>query len=289
MNDAPNWFEFKNSAEGDQAAEILIYDEIGRYGTNAKAFLEKLNAIKAKVINLRIHSPGGGISEGTAIYNALKRHPARVITHIDGLAASMAGVVALAGDEVHMAANALFMIHNPWGVTVGDEHDHQHTTGLLGKFKDIILGAYQTKTKLPRAQLSKIMDAETWLTAKEAEKLGFVDKITGAVRAFASIGGDFNLSKFQNVPVAVASHQGGFDKVRTAIAKQPEIAALMRDRGAAEAAAESWAALSPVERAEAIADDVDAPVLSPLERVAAGFRKQPAVAAAIAQHEDPGA
>jgi ATP-dependent Clp endopeptidase proteolytic subunit ClpP len=192
------WYEIKNA--GNEEAEVHIYGEIGTFGITAKAFIDSLNAVKAKRINLRVNSVGGGIFEGTAIYNAIKRHAAHVTTHIDGLAASMAGVVALAGDEVRMASNAMFMVHNPWALRVGDAEDMARAADLLDKLKSNLLDVYEAKTRRPREELSAFMDDETWFTAEQAKAVGFIDVIAPEVRVAACVGSDFDLRCFQHTP-----------------------------------------------------------------------------------------
>src|SRR5574340_334392 len=115
------WFEIKNKAE---KAEVWIYEMIGKdfwtgEGLTAKDFQKELSEIKASQIDLHINSPGGDVFDGVTIHNLLKQHPAKVTTYIDGLAASIASVIALAGDKVIMAENALYMMHNPTGMGMG--------------------------------------------------------------------------------------------------------------------------------------------------------------------------
>ena len=114
-----SWFQMKAASE--TSADIYIYDEIGMWGISARRFTESLIALgNINHINLHIHSPGGEVFEGIAIYNQLKNHNATITVYIDGLAASMASVIAMVGDEVIMPTNAMLMIHKPWGVSAGD-------------------------------------------------------------------------------------------------------------------------------------------------------------------------
>ena len=192
------------AAADESETEILLYDEIGFFGVTAKEFALELQAITAKTIHLRINSPGGDVFDGVAIHNAVRAHPARVIVHVDGLAASIASVIALAGDEVRMATNAFFMIHNPWGFTVGDSDAHRHTAGLLDKVADMIVDTYRAKTDEARRQIEEWMRAETWFTAAEAETAGFVDGIDGAAPEDAAAA-QFDLSVFSRVPATLAA------------------------------------------------------------------------------------
>ena len=173
------------AAEDNSSAEISIYDAIGGYDVNAKQFVDELKEIDAEVINLRINSPGGSVIDGNAMFNALQRHPAKVVTHIDGLAASMASVLAMAGDEVHMADNALLMIHNPWTMSIGDAGELRADAELLDKMSASILSAYG-RSQYEAEEIKDLMDAETWFTAQEAFDAGLVDHIETGLRAAAS-------------------------------------------------------------------------------------------------------
>lgn len=180
-----SWFNIA-VAEDSTEAEISIYDSIGGYEINAKNFADQLKALEVDTIHLRINSPGGSVIDGTAIFNALQRHSATVITHIDGLAASMASVIAMAGDEVRMADNALLMIHNPWTMSIGDADELRKDADLLDKMRDIILSSY-ARSQYEPDELKDLMDAETWFTAKEALDAGFIDAIETGLKAAAEL------------------------------------------------------------------------------------------------------
>jgi ATP-dependent protease ClpP protease subunit len=173
------------AAEDNSSAEISIYDAIGGYDVNAKQFVDELKEINAEVINLRINSPGGSVIDGNAMFNALQRHPAKVVTHIDGLAASMASVLAMSGDEVRMADNALLMIHNPWTMSIGDADELRADADLLDKMSASILSAYG-RSQYEADELKALMDEETWFSAEEALAAGFVDHVDSGLRAAAS-------------------------------------------------------------------------------------------------------
>lgn len=193
------WYEIK--AKGDDTAEVWIYDEIGMWGISAKEFNNDLNKVTASKINLRINSPGGSVFDGTAIFNALKRHKAEVTTYIDGIAASIASVIALAGDKVVIADNALFMIHNPWAMAIGDANEMRKTAEILDKTRDSIMAAYSAKTGMSEAELMSLMDAETWYNAGEAKDAGFVDEIEGQADMAACASFDFKKLGFSRVPM----------------------------------------------------------------------------------------
>ena len=171
----------------DTEATIYLYDEVGGYGSGSKDFLSALSQLDGVHIHLRINSPGGSVIEGTAIYNAFKRHKGGLTVHIDALAASMASVIAMAGDKVYIADNALIMIHNPWTMSMGDSEELRKQADLLDKLKGALITAYEKKTGLSREELEEMMDKETWLDAVEAVALGFADGIEEGSKAEAKV------------------------------------------------------------------------------------------------------
>ncbi|WKJ91631.1 Clp protease ClpP [Methylomonas montana] len=154
-------------------ADLYLYDGIGP--GSAKNLIDGLNKIKGSVV-LRINSGGGSVFEGLAIYNAIQRR-GQVTVKIDGLAASIASLIAMAGNRTEMAENALLMIHNPWSDTSGDSADLRKQAELLDKAKTSMLSAYAGRTGKPEAEISQIMDAETWFTAEEALQHKLIDAI----------------------------------------------------------------------------------------------------------------
>lgn len=206
MDTKNKWFAMsrKTDAQGKKSseAEISIDDNIGGWGITAKDFINALKALgDVETINLRVQSGGGSIVEGNSIYNALKQHSARIVTHIDSMAASMGSVIAMAGDEVHMAANGLFMIHNPWTGTVGDAEQLRKDADLLDKMGNNIRNSY-ARSNLSAEELQTAMDATTYYTAEEALEAGFIDSISDANLAAASIGDMETLKNFENLPQA---------------------------------------------------------------------------------------
>jgi ATP-dependent protease ClpP protease subunit/predicted RNA-binding Zn-ribbon protein involved in translation (DUF1610 family) len=179
-----SWFEIKNKADSDKA-EIWIYEEIGEnpwgFGDSigAKQFQKDLSAIKASQIDLHINSPGGNVFDGNTIYNLLKQHPAKVTTYIDGLAASIASVIALAGDHIIMAENGMFMIHKPLAMTIGDEDVHEETAQALRKIKGTIVRVYKSRTGKSDEEIEGLLKPPSWLDSDQALELGFVDEISG--------------------------------------------------------------------------------------------------------------
>jgi ATP-dependent Clp endopeptidase proteolytic subunit ClpP len=180
-----HWYAIQQTEDGE--AEVSIYDEIGFGGVTAKSFLAELKKLSGQRVHLRINSVGGSVVEGAAIYNALRRHKGGLVVHIDALAASMASVIAMAGDETLIADNALVMIHNPWGMTMGDADELRKEADILDKLKATLVNAYVRKTGMEAEQVAQMMDDETWLDATEAVALGFADAIEDGIEAAASI------------------------------------------------------------------------------------------------------
>ena len=141
-----------------------------------KAFREELNAGRGDVV-IWINSPGGDCVAAAQIYNMLMDYPGNVSVKIDGIAASAASVIAMAGTQVLMSPTALMMIHNPLTVAIGDSEEMQKAIDMLSEVKESIINAYEIKTSLSRAKLSHLMDAETWMSAKKAIELGFADDL----------------------------------------------------------------------------------------------------------------
>jgi ATP-dependent Clp endopeptidase proteolytic subunit ClpP len=194
------WYALSARAEIRQT-EISIFDEIGYYGVSAKQFIGDLKRVPADhEIVLKIHSPGGEVFDGNAIFNALKRHPGGVTVQIEGLAASMATVISLAGAPVKMAANGFYMIHNPWGVAMGDADEMRDQAALLEKIREGMIAAYASKSGQEPEQIAAWMDAETWFSAEEAQAAGFVDEVTDSLAIAASANKFSRLGKFRNAP-----------------------------------------------------------------------------------------
>ena len=206
---AQKWYAFKSSDQSGEV-ELSLYDEIGAFGIGAKQFIAELKEYKGQHVHLRINSPGGEIVEGSAIYNALSRHEGGLTVHIDALAASMASVIAMSGDPVYMADNALLMIHNPWTLAAGEAKDLRKQADLLDTMKSNLIRAYQKKSGMEEKAISKLMDEETWLDAVEAVALGFVDAIEDGIPAAASAKemrarfDNFAKAKMQNTVISEA-------------------------------------------------------------------------------------
>ncbi len=194
--------KFFNLKKFSNKAEIRISGTIGscwfdEYSANN--FLDELNNLgDVEEIILRINSPGGAVYEGVEIYNRLIAHPAKVTVHIDGLAASIASVIAMAGDEIIMPETSMMMIHDPWTIAMGDSNELRKTAEILDKIKVGVLSAYRNKTGLDDLEISELMTAETWLTAEEAVNKKFADAYE--VNAELENSARFVASAFKRIP-----------------------------------------------------------------------------------------
>ena len=196
MTTNPTFYALEKS--GDNETTVTLYDEIGAFGAGSKQFLGDIGKLSGQHIHLRINSPGGSVVEGTAIYNALRRHKGGVTVHIDALAASMASVIAMAGAPVLIADNALLMIHNPWTVSMGGSEDLRKEADLLDMLKVNLRNAYVRKTGLGETEIQDMMDKETWLDAVDAVALGFADAIEEGVAAAATATPENLRARFDN-------------------------------------------------------------------------------------------
>jgi ATP-dependent Clp protease, proteolytic subunit ClpP len=192
-------------------AELTLYGDIGDSfweDISAKRLVQELETLDVENITLNISSNGGGATAAIAIANALKRHKARVIANIDGIAASAATIITSACDIVRMPKNALFMIHNPWTIAMGEEKDFEKMAETLSKVKNSIIETYIDKTGMNKEKLSELMDKESWFNANEAKEYGFVDEITDNTdmeiieNKILSHGMVFNMTKFKNFKIS---------------------------------------------------------------------------------------
>jgi ATP-dependent Clp protease protease subunit len=194
---------FSIEARSD-VTEISLYDEIGRWGVSAKMFRAALDQIDTKNIVLNINSPGGDVFDGIAIFNDLVAHPASVVVRVNGLAASAASLIAMAGDEIEIAENAFFMIHNAWSVAIGDTRELAARAKLLKTIDGKLAETYASRTGQDAADLRQQMDDETWLTADDAVEQGFADKLIATEDEDAEARASFDLAPFKNVPRALS-------------------------------------------------------------------------------------
>jgi ATP-dependent protease ClpP protease subunit len=196
---------YKIKAKGDKAAEISIYGDIGESWWNdesvtARQFVKDIAALDVDNLTVRINSYGGAVSDGIAIYNALKRHKASITVAIDGVAVSIASLIAMAGDTVEMAENALMMIHAPWSYTSGNANDMRKAADVLDTFAAAMSTSYANKTgKSKDDVMSWLTDGEDhWFTAAEAQAENLVDTIVDAQLVAAQ----FDMNRFKTIPAA---------------------------------------------------------------------------------------
>lgn len=183
------FWNFIKNEENDQEVELRIEGEIvsdddawiyewfGIPAATPNAFRKALAEHRGKNITVWIDSWGGDVFAAAGMYNALKEHKGRVTTKVDGKAVSAGSVIAMAGDELLMSPVSIMMIHNPWMRTIGEAKDMMHAADVLNEVKETILNAYEAKTGRTRAEISRMMDNETWMSAKTALAEGFADGI----------------------------------------------------------------------------------------------------------------
>ncbi len=221
-----SWYSI--SAKDMGPVEVFIYDEIGGFGISATDFVKDLRMHKGKDVSLRLNTPGGDVFGGQIIYNALKEHGGKVTTYIDGVAASIGSVIALAGDTVKMADNAFFMIHNPFAILAGDADELRKKANLLDKIKGTMANTYADKSGKDLDTINTWMNDETWFTAVEAKDAGFCDEISGEAKVAAC----FDLSIYAHTPQKLMSE---FELMATFVPPKPkdarELEHALRDVG----------------------------------------------------------
>jgi ATP-dependent protease ClpP protease subunit len=268
----PKWYDIKALAE-PRSAEIYIYGNIGdkwdENGVIAADLVRELAALDADTLTLRINSYGGSVPDGLAIYNALKRHKASIDVQVDGVAISCAGYIAMAGDTITMAENAMLMIHAPWGVAMGNAADLREQADMLDKYAAAMATSYASKSGKPaEACLALLSDGKDhWFTAAEAQAEGFADHVGPAVQVAASIAKSYDLSRFLT-PVAAATPQQETSTMSDALQAAP--AAFARTK---EMNTEILAFFRPFASREGVADLQTAILADPTITVEAASSK----------------
>lgn len=193
--DAPSdvlakWAEhpFAAAPDADADATISIFDVIGEDGwtgggVTAKRISAALRSIGNRDVIVRINSPGGDMFEGIAIYNLLRTHPAKVTVEVLGWAASAASIIAMAGDVIRMGLGSFMMVHNAWGLVIGNRHDLREAASLFEQFDAALADIYEARTGMARAEIERLMDAGTFMTAAQAVEYGFADAVDDGVAA----------------------------------------------------------------------------------------------------------
>lgn len=223
-----DWYKLSNLANGE--AELYIYDEIGYFGVTASDLVTQLAAVSAPTINVRLNSPGGDVFDGIAILNALRAHPATVNVTIDSLAASIASVIAMAGDTVTVQPGGQMMIHNAQGICIGDSADMRSLADLLDKQNANIAAIYAARAGGTADDWLSAMAAETWYSDQEAVDAGLADQVGtfGSTNSNTdSVSGTWDLSVFSYAgrdkapapvtPTRIAASASTADEVRKAL------------------------------------------------------------------------
>ena len=187
------WYKIQNNSS--EIADVYLFNDIGTFGITAQNFIDEIKEYDNQELNIHINSLGGEVFEGMAIYSVIQRRKAKTTVYIEGIAASIASVVALAADEVVMSENSLLMIHNAWGGSQGDAKDMRKQADVLDKITNEIAEVYVKKTQIPYNEIIRMMNEETWLTAEEAVALRFVDSISEPIKVAAK----YDVSKYKNI------------------------------------------------------------------------------------------
>lgn len=261
--ESKRWFNIANAT--DDEADIYIYDEISGspwYGTGANDLVEALEDVTAKTLNVHLNSPGGSVFEGFAIYSIFvayaEKHNAKINVKIDGWAASIASVIAMAGDHIAIGEHASFMIHSPWSWVIGDAEEMRAEADVLDDLEETIIDIYVARTDGDRDEIKAWVKNETWFKGQKAVDAGFADEVVSLKR---KKDGDA-----EDKAKPAASHDAAYfkaifpnmpDDVREALVKQPvasgeknkplpkdkrELAACLREIGFSRDAADSIAA-----------------------------------------------
>lgn len=177
------------AAEADQPNVISIYDAIGfdpwsdGGGFTAKRAAAALRSIGDAPVTVKINSPGGDMFEGIAIYNLFREHPAKVSVEVMGIAASAASIIAMAGDEIAMGLGSFLMIHNAWGLVIGNKADFGAAADVFGQFDSALTDIYEARSGAKRKEIEAMMDAETFMSPKDAVARGFADRVDDTIKA----------------------------------------------------------------------------------------------------------
>lgn len=218
-----NWYSIKNKT--NDTANISIHDEIGLWGIGAKEFIADLRSINAKTINLSVHSPGGSVLDGLAIYNALNQHTASIFATVEGIAASAASFVLMSADRIYMPEDSFMMIHNALGGIIGDAEEIRSYADTIEKLQNSIVNIYQKRTGIDSDEIKAMMSDETWMNASEAVEKGFADAVIGKIGAAALSTGFAN--HFKSLPFN--------EKNDVDIKTERELEAWLRDSGVSRA------------------------------------------------------
>jgi len=200
----------------DERAEVFIYGDIGGYwedSVNAATFAKELSELDVPNIDARVNSGGGYITEGLAIYNSLAKHPAHITMHIEGIAASMASVITMAGDVIKIYEGSRDMIHKPSSMAYGNAEDMRKEADILDALESDIIDLYQARTGKSRAKLTAWMKDETWFSAADAVKNGFADEIVPAKKKNV-LAKSAMMNFYRNAPDDIVNHENEITELR---------------------------------------------------------------------------
>lgn len=222
-NNASQSKPIRAETEGKEAT-IYLHGVIGGWwgDIDETLFAQAMAGIDADVIHLRIDSPGGDVFAARSMMTAIAQHSAKVIAHVDGLAASAATGICMACDEVEISQGAGFMIHNAWTIAIGNKSDMTKTGDLLGKIDTGLAGDYTRRTGKEQAQVVQWMDDETWFTADEAKEHGFADRVAEVVGS-KKASNTWDLSAYNNAPAALAAKKSEPDDSAAAAAHKANL------------------------------------------------------------------
>jgi len=203
------WYALQASGEAsERVIEVFVYGEIGTWGITANQFVQDLRAMDDGVspVIAAFNSIGGDLFDGLAMHNALSRLGERCTGRIDALAASAASVAVCGAHRVVIAANAMLMIHNPYTYTGGDAEDFRRVADVLDQTLEAIIAAYKAKApNIDDAELRRMVNAETWLTANEALALGLADEVGDGIKVKACLGQGAVLQRYQHAPAELVA------------------------------------------------------------------------------------
>ena len=208
-----------NVVATDATAELYLYNEIGFYGISAGQFADAMNAHRGKAITLRINSPGGDVFDGLAMYSILANWPTPVTAQIDGLAASAASIVMLGAKSIQMTRGAFVMVHNAWGVAVGNAADLRDFAGVLDQIDGNLADLYSAKSGTPAADWLAMMAAETWLNSEQALEAKLIDSVIDVPAALARV----EPGLYRNAPDALTSPPAVAASKRDLMAKRLDL------------------------------------------------------------------
>lgn len=189
-----DWYRIVRNQADTGTTEIYLFDEVGYFGVTAQDFVRDLQGVQTPRIDLHISSPGGDVFDGIAIYESLRTHTAEVTTHVDSLAASIASVIAMAGDTRMIAPAGTMMVHDGHGIAIGNAADMREMADLLDRTSNTIAGVYAARAGGDVAAWREAMQAETWYSAAEAVDAGLATEVASDAADAPAAAASFDLS-----------------------------------------------------------------------------------------------